>query len=161
MHTVTIVQGTVESTTAKKQIKTNKLKPARPATTNQATSRPTTARNDQPAMMNGPPECIYSQRKSLGQPLPQLLRITLRSMGRLRLIPSTLALMAVHRQSAASRSTSPSSSEQHGSYGGEPILAFTRPSTLAHTPSFSASLGHDPWRPGFGVGGFGAGGGGQ
>jgi hypothetical protein len=91
--------------------------------------------------------------------LPQLLRMRLRSMGSLRLMPRMLALTAVQRQTAASRSTSPSSSEQHGSYGGEPTLAFTRPSTLAHTPSFSAFLGHDPW-PWWppGVGGFGAGG---
>jgi hypothetical protein len=102
---------------------------------------------------------IYAQWKSLGQLLPQLLRMRLRSMGRLRLMPRMLALMAVQRQTAASRSTSPSSSEQQGWYGGEPILPLTRPSTLAHTPSFSASLGQ--WWPpplGVGVGGFGLGG---
>uniref|UniRef100_A0A0D3HGG1 Uncharacterized protein n=1 Tax=Oryza barthii TaxID=65489 RepID=A0A0D3HGG1_9ORYZ len=80
----------------------------------------------------------------------------LRSMGMLRLRPSTLALMAVQRQTAASRSTRPSSSEQQGSYGDTaPTLALTRPSTLAHTCSFSASRGHDdppPYAGGFGEG---------
>nr|POF09597.1 hypothetical protein CFP56_54665 [Quercus suber] len=50
--------------------------------------------------------------------------------------------MAVQRQTAASRSTSPESSEQHGVSGGDPMTVPTAPlSTLAQTPSFSASLG--------------------
>ncbi|TVU01622.1 hypothetical protein EJB05_52925, partial [Eragrostis curvula] len=59
--------------------------------------------------------------------------------------------MAVQRQTAASRSTRPPSSEQHGSLWGRPTL--TRPSTLAHTFSFSASIGHFPcpWLDGVGT----------
>ena len=60
--------------------------------------------------------------------------------------------MAVQRQSAASRSTSPSSSGQHGSVGGTPTLALIRPRTLAYTPSLSASRGHLPDEAGVGVG---------
>ncbi|KAF8702400.1 hypothetical protein HU200_032775 [Digitaria exilis] len=73
-------------------------------------------------------------------------------MGRLRLMPRMLPLMAVQRHRAASRSTSPSSSGQHGSVGGTPTLALIRPSTLAHTPSFRASRGHLPNEAGVGVG---------
>uniref|UniRef100_A0A0E0F0T9 Uncharacterized protein n=1 Tax=Oryza meridionalis TaxID=40149 RepID=A0A0E0F0T9_9ORYZ len=70
----------------------------------------------------------------------------LRSTGRLRLMPSTLALTAVQRQTAASRSAIPCSSEQH-SLGSAPILTPTSPlSTLAHTLSFRASMGQWPWR---------------
>lgn len=66
----------------------------------------------------------------------------LSEMGMLRLMPRMLALMAVQRQTAASRSTSPASSEQHGVSGGDPMTVPTAPlSTLAQTPSFSASLG--------------------
>ncbi|KAK3429032.1 hypothetical protein EUGRSUZ_E00449 [Eucalyptus grandis] len=66
----------------------------------------------------------------------------LREMGMLRLIPRMLALMAVQRQTAASRSRRPSRTEQQGMSGGVPMMALTGPSsTLAHTPSFSASLG--------------------
>ncbi|KAF8702402.1 hypothetical protein HU200_032777 [Digitaria exilis] len=73
-------------------------------------------------------------------------------MGRLRLMPRMLPLMAVQRHTAASRSTSPSSSGQQGSVGGTPTLALIRFSTLAHTPSFSASRGHLPNEAGVGVG---------
>ncbi|KAL9671010.1 hypothetical protein QQ045_008573 [Rhodiola kirilowii] len=60
----------------------------------------------------------------------------------LRLMPRILALMAVQRQTAASRSISPERREQQGASGGVPTTAFTGPSnSLAHTPSFSASLG--------------------
>ncbi|RWR86676.1 hypothetical protein CKAN_01558700 [Cinnamomum micranthum f. kanehirae] len=70
----------------------------------------------------------------------------------LRLMPKILALIAVHRQTAASRLTRPCSREQQGSVGGDPTTAFTSPSTLAHTPSFSASLGHLPREDGVGTG---------
>ena len=73
-------------------------------------------------------------------------------MGRFRLMPRMLPLMAVQRHTAASRSTSPSNSGQQGSAGGTPTLALIRPSTLAHTPSFSASRGHLPLDAGVGVG---------
>ena len=76
--------------------------------------------------------------KPVGTVLLQWLRMRLRSTGRLSLMPRTSPLMAVQRQSAASRSTRPSSSVQHGSVGGTPTLALMRPSKLAHTPSLSA-----------------------
>ncbi|CAN1185999.1 hypothetical protein LINPERHAP2_LOCUS37885 [Linum perenne] len=49
-----------------------------------------------------------------GTELPQTLSNKLSEIGMLRLIPRMLALMAVHRQTAASKSTSPSSRLQHG-----------------------------------------------
>ncbi|KAF8648045.1 hypothetical protein HU200_065082 [Digitaria exilis] len=64
-------------------------------------------------------------------------------MSALRLMPRTLALMAVRRQMAASRSTSPCRSGQHWSFP-TGRLSFRRFSTLAHTLSFSASIGHEP-----------------
>ncbi|KAJ3681880.1 hypothetical protein LUZ60_014453 [Juncus effusus] len=84
----------------------------------------------------------------------------LRSIGILRLSPNTFALIAVHKQTAASRSTSPSISEQHGTTGGLPTLNLIKSSTLAHTPSFKVSTGHVvPLGVGLGVGfGFGVGG---
>ncbi|KAK8478572.1 hypothetical protein V6N13_070472 [Hibiscus sabdariffa] len=78
----------------------------------------------------------------------------------LRLSPKTLALSAVQRQAAASRSTRPWRREQHGITGGEPTTTLTKLSTLAHTPSLRASLGHLPRADGVGVGvgvGFGFG----
>ncbi|GMJ15067.1 hypothetical protein HRI_005175900 [Hibiscus trionum] len=76
----------------------------------------------------------------------------------LRLSPKTLALSAVQRQTAASRSARPWIREQHGCTGGEPTTTLTKLSTLAHTPSLRASLGHLPRADGVGVGfGFGLG----
>ncbi|KAL4362027.1 hypothetical protein GQ457_04G037370 [Hibiscus cannabinus] len=76
----------------------------------------------------------------------------------LRLIPKMLALIAVQRQAAASRSTRPWRSEQHGITGGEPTVTLTKLSTFAHTPNLRASLGHLPRADGVGVGvGFGFG----
>lgn len=50
--------------------------------------------------------------------------------------------MAVQRQTATSRSASPSSSEQHGVFDGDPITApINPPSKLAQTPNFMVSLG--------------------
>ncbi|TVT96716.1 hypothetical protein EJB05_58073, partial [Eragrostis curvula] len=80
----------------------------------------------------------------VGTVLPQWLMMRLRSRGRLRMMPRILPLMAVQRQTAASRSASPSSNGQHGSVGGTATLALIKPSTLAHTPSFSASREHLP-----------------
>ncbi|KAF8052183.1 hypothetical protein N665_1592s0003 [Sinapis alba] len=65
-------------------------------------------------------------------------------MGRLRLIPRMLSLRAVQRQTAASRSTKPSMSEQHGFTGGVPNFRSTSLSTLAQTPICRASLGQEP-----------------
>lgn len=79
-------------------------------------------------------------------------------------MPKTLALIAVQRQSAASRSTNPSIREQHGTTGGFPTLALIKLSTSAHTPSLSALIGQvvpPPEEGGLGVGVLGAGGGGH
>ncbi|TYG58385.1 hypothetical protein ES288_D08G218000v1 [Gossypium darwinii] len=73
-------------------------------------------------------------------------------------MPKTLALIAVQRQTAASRSARPWRREQHGCTGGEPIVTLTKPSTFAHTPNLRASLGHLPFAEGDGNGvGFGLG----
>ena len=84
------------------------------------------------------------------------MRLSLTGMS--RVMPSTLALMAVQRQAAASRSARPPRRLQHGSAGGFPTLAFTRPATLAHAASLSAFLGHLPLLDGDGDGGVGVGG---
>ncbi|KAF8693348.1 hypothetical protein HU200_038737 [Digitaria exilis] len=77
-------------------------------------------------------------------------------MGTLRLMPRMLALMAVQRHTAASKSTSPCSSGQHWLLPETGRLSFSRFSTLAHTSSFNALIGHDP--PPDGVGTTGGGG---
>lgn len=61
----------------------------------------------------------------------------------LRLIPSTLALMAVQRQSAASKSANPESRAQHLLEAGVPTTTFTSPRMSAQTPSFNVSLGQE------------------
>ena len=72
------------------------------------------------------------------------MRSKLSEIGRLISIPKMLALRAVQRHTAASRSTRPFRSEQHGVTGGLPKVTFNNPfSTLAHTPSLSASRGHE------------------
>lgn len=58
------------------------------------------------------------------------------------LIPRMLALNAVQRQTAASRSTKPSMRLQQGLTGGAPNVTFTKLSALTQTPSFKASFGH-------------------
>ena len=86
------------------------------------------------------------------------MRLSLTGMS--TVMPSTLALMAVQRQTAASRSARPPRMLQHGSAGGWPTSALTRPSTLAHAASLSACLGHLPpveGDGGVGVGGVGVG----
>ena len=72
--------------------------------------------------------------------------------------PSTLALMAVQRQTAASKSARPLRRLQHGSAGTLPASPLTRPSTLTHTPNLSAFTGHLPLDDGGGVEGGGGGG---
>lgn len=62
----------------------------------------------------------------------------------LRLMPNILALMAVQRHTAASRSTKPSRTLQQGNFGGWPILSLIKFRTFAHTPSLSASWGQEP-----------------
>ena len=98
------------------------------------------------------------QVKPGGQVLWHWLSRRTRSTGTLRLMtPRTLALMAVQRHTAASRSASPPRSGQHSSFAGTPILSFSRFSTLAHTPSFSVSIGHVPPLVDGGGGGVGVG----
>ena len=70
----------------------------------------------------------------------------------LRLIPSTLALMAVQRQRAASKSAKPASKLQHLLVGGVPTTMFTSPRRSAQTPSFNVSLGQEAGVAGGGVG---------
>ncbi|KAK3224869.1 hypothetical protein Dsin_004731 [Dipteronia sinensis] len=89
---------------------------------------------------------MYDQAhwKSRGTLFPQTFKSKLSEMGMLRLIPKMLALMAVQRQTAASRSRRPWMTLQHGVTGGEPMVTFSKePSTSAHTPSLRASLGQE------------------
>ena len=79
--------------------------------------------------------------KPVGRVFLQALSNKLRETGILRLIPRTLALMAVQRQTAASKSTKPSSNAQHLLDSGVPTTTLTKPRTSAHTPSFNVSLG--------------------
>ena len=96
------------------------------------------------------------QVKSAGQVLPHWLRRSTRSTGTLSLMPRTLALMAVQRQTAASRSASPLSRGQQSSLAGTPRLSFSRFSTLAHAFSFSVLIEQGPLPPPV-VGGVGTG----
>lgn len=75
--------------------------------------------------------------------MPHTLTNKLSEIGTLRLIPRILALMAVQRQTTASKSTKPSSNAQHLLDSGVPTTTFTKPSTSAQTPSFSVSLGQE------------------
>lgn len=85
--------------------------------------------------------------------MPQALTNKLSESGTLRLIPRTLALMAVQRHTAASKSTKPSSNAQHLLDSGVPTTILTKPRTSAQTPSLSVSLG----QKGFAGGPFGGG----
>lgn len=90
----------------------------------------------------------------------QTLRSKLRERGIFRLMPKTLAFMAVQRQTAASRSVRPAMRVQHGVFGGVPTTTPSRPpSKSAHIPNFRASRGHVAFAGvGLGVGfGFGLG----
>lgn len=89
----------------------------------------------------------------------QALRIKLRETGTFKLMPKILALMAVQRQTAASRSANPWMRLQHGLVDGVPMVTpINPPSKSAHTPNFRVSLGHVALLGGVGVGGaFGVG----
>ena len=77
--------------------------------------------------------------------LEQALRSKLSEIERLRLMPRMFALRAVQRHTAASRSIRPLRREQQGVTSGWPKVTLSNPfSTLAHTPSLSASRGHKP-----------------
>ena len=81
----------------------------------------------------------------MGSVFPQVLISKLSERWMSRLMPRMLALMAVQRQMAASRSRRPSSKAQQGVSGGVPITTPTSPlSTLAQIPSFRASMGQLP-----------------
>lgn len=88
--------------------------------------------------------------------MPQALSNKLNVIGTLRLIPKTLALMAVQRQAATSKSTKPSSSAQHLLDVGVPTTTLTRPRTSAQTPNFNVSLGQKGYAGGP-LGGIGVG----
>jgi hypothetical protein len=63
-------------------------------------------------------------------------------MGTLRLMPKTLALMAVQRQTAASTPASPWMRLQQDAFGRAPTTRCNKSfNRLAHTPSLRASLG--------------------
>lgn len=96
--------------------------------------------------------------KSFGSAFPQVLISKLKEIGMLMLMPRIFAFNAVQRQTAASRSRRPPSTEQQGWSGGFPIVVPTLPlSSLAQMPSFRASLGQVPL-DGVGLGiGFGFG----
>ncbi|CAN6980412.1 unnamed protein product, partial [Brassica oleracea var. botrytis] len=80
--------------------------------------------------------------KPRGAFLLQTLRSKLRLIGRLMLMPRMLALSAVQRQTAASRSTKPAIRLQHGLTGGAPNVTFNKLSAFTQTPSFTVSFGH-------------------
>ncbi|BAT75864.1 hypothetical protein VIGAN_01379400, partial [Vigna angularis var. angularis] len=69
-------------------------------------------------------------------------------------MPKTLALRAVQRQTAASRSARPRMRLQHGVFGGFPSCTPIKPNTSAHTPNLRVSSGQLPY---FVEGGFGTG----
>lgn len=61
-------------------------------------------------------------------------------------MPKMLALMAVQRHTAASRSARPFRRAQHGVTGGVPTTRCTKSfNKSAHTPSFRVSLGQLGW----------------
>ena len=96
---------------------------------------------------------FYSHLKPGGTSFWHALRIRLRETGMLRLIPSTLALMAVQRQRAASKSANPWSKAQHLLEGGVQPITLTRRGPSAQTPSFNVSLGQEAGVAGGGHGG--------
>lgn len=87
---------------------------------------------------------FYEHWKLGGVFMSQILRTKPSDTGTLRLKPRTLALIAVHRQTAASTSTRPPNSLQHGFFRGVvPTSEPSRPpSTLPHAQKLIASLGH-------------------
>ncbi|KAL8113128.1 hypothetical protein AgCh_020451 [Apium graveolens] len=75
------------------------------------------------------------------------------AIGKLKTTPSTLAFIAVQRQTAASKSRKPSKILQHGVVGGIPIvLPMDLPSISVQTPNLRTSFGHVFLLVSFGVG---------
>lgn len=86
---------------------------------------------------------FYGHTKPWGIFFPQALIKKLMAIGILNLIaPSTLALIAVHKHNAASRSAKPEIKVQHSSVGGVPTTSWTNPNQLPQTRNLSVSLGH-------------------
>jgi hypothetical protein len=84
---------------------------------------------------------VYEHWKPEGTDFSQALSRRLSVIGTFKLIPRTLALIAVQRQIAASKSTKPWSNAQHLLEAGLPTIILTSPRTSAHTPSFNVSVG--------------------
>lgn len=104
----------------------------------------------------------YAHWKPVGTFLPQQFKSRLRETGTFSLMPKTLALMAVQRQTAASRSARPSMRVQQGVFGGVPTTTWTKSfNKSAQTPNLRVSLGQTAfpgggflwWCLGFGAGG--------
>lgn len=90
-------------------------------------------------------ELDHGHWKLAGTFLWHSLTSTSMAMGSTSLMSSTLALMVVQRQSAASRSATPDSSGQHFSLALAPTTACTSPlSASTHASSFSVFTGHLP-----------------
>jgi len=85
---------------------------------------------------------VYEHWKPEGTDFSQALSRRLSVIGTFKLIPRTLALIAVQRQIAASKSTKPWSNAQHLLEAGLPTITLTSPRTSAQTPNFNVSLGH-------------------
>ena len=92
-----------------------------------------------------------------GRDLVQALTSTPSATGTFKLIPRTLALIAVHRHKATSKSANPESKAQHLlPEGGSPTTTLTSPRRSTQTPSFNASIGQVSFAGGGGEGfGFG------
>ncbi|KAK8609378.1 hypothetical protein V6N13_061827 [Hibiscus sabdariffa] len=82
---------------------------------------------------------IRLQMYWVGTLFPQLFRKRFKGIGRFMLMPNTLALTAVHRQTAASRSSKPWMMLQHGFVGTLPSSTSTKLSRLRHPPRFKGS----------------------
>lgn len=87
---------------------------------------------------------LYWHWKPAGIVFWQALRSKLSETGTFKLIPSTLALMAVQRHSAASRLVKPVSNAQQLLVGGVPNWRLMSPRRSTQTPSFNVSWGHAP-----------------
>jgi len=85
---------------------------------------------------------LYEHWKPLGIDFSQALSRRLSVTGTFKLIPRTFALIAVQRQTAASKSVKPWINVQHLLEVGLPTITLTSPRTSAQTPSFNVSLGH-------------------
>ncbi|KAJ9549832.1 LOW QUALITY PROTEIN: hypothetical protein OSB04_022375 [Centaurea solstitialis] len=100
--------------------------------------------NRTPPKMNSPTTSRRNNNTALEAfwDLLSTLSKRLSDTGTLRLMPKILALMAVQRQTAASRSARPPIRVQQGVFGGVPTTRWTRSlSKLAQTPNLRVSFG--------------------